>query len=234
MKVPSSLLPRFSLALVCVQLLPFAVSAFALDEERLWLPQSYQKHYLKLKDAALAAESLNRCVTVLDGTIDLQQSSDVHPIFRIRCRQQNGRTYNEMVDGLTNETLTTSKSVDAGPSEEELRLLEEQRRLEYRRASVAHMQKLCYQRFLDKSGLMLNARGPQPENMPEPYSYENEGSEDARALFSFDFEAQDAAGVPLKFTAHCEAGEQAVINMEFGRRQQVELPVSEESAVNNE
>src|SRR5687768_15959346 len=86
--------------------------AFALDSQRLWLPTRYQTLYLPLVKAAETAESLDRCVTVIEGTIDLEQSRPEHPIYRILCRQENGRTYNEMVDGLTFATLTTHQIVE--------------------------------------------------------------------------------------------------------------------------
>lgn len=73
----------------------------------LWLPRSKAKYYPSLITATKSALALPDCINVYEATIDLEQSQPEHPIFRINCIRENGKTYNEMVDGLTFEALTT-------------------------------------------------------------------------------------------------------------------------------
>lgn len=206
---------RVPLSVLAICLHPFNTAA--LDEERLWLPVSYQALYLKLRDAAIAAENLNRCVAVLDGTIDLEQSTEDHPIFRIRCRQENGRTYNEMVDGLSIETLTTPKHVDAGPSVEERLLAEEQRRREEAQARLKRMWEMCYDGFLEKSRLMINLQVPEFDGIPSPETLDED-----QATFTFDFMAEDIEGQKLEFTASCMARADQSVIVDISRRREPE------------
>ena len=83
------------------------------DESRLWLPLKYERYYLKLKKATQSAFELDRCVKVLESTIDLEKSTSYAPFFKVLCRQPNGKTYIEIVDGTTFQPLTTVKDDDA-------------------------------------------------------------------------------------------------------------------------
>ena len=80
---------------------------YSVDDDALWLPKKYAALYLDLKEAANVAQSLDRCEKVLRATIDLDRSKTDHPIFRVLCRQPNGKSYNEMVDGKMMVNLTT-------------------------------------------------------------------------------------------------------------------------------
>jgi len=86
--------------IVFLLLLFLPLSALSVDASRLWLPVKYQKHYMELMKAAKVAESIKRCTVVLEGTIDVGESKDGHPIFRVLCRQKSGKSYNEMIDGI--------------------------------------------------------------------------------------------------------------------------------------
>ncbi len=193
-------------------ILLFCVSAFSFEEERLWLPLSYQTLYLKLKDAAAAAESLERCTEVLEGTIDLSQGSRENPIFRIHCRLSNGRTYNEMVDGTTNETLTTKQVVAKELSLEELelqRLEAEKRKLQEKRQRIEGAWHVCNQKWLEKTRLMINVRSlheilPEPGVSSQKDSNSHSGDpEEAIYVFNIDFDADSVGGELLKFQAIC-------------------------------
>jgi hypothetical protein len=105
-----------------VWLLCATQSAIALDPSRLWLPQAQDSLQADLVRAAQVAEDLERCTTVLEGTLDIEQSTPRQPIYRILCRQSDGRSYNEMVDGSTFETLTTIVVKEKALTKEELTL----------------------------------------------------------------------------------------------------------------
>lgn len=179
--------------------------ANGLDESRLWLPTKYERHYLDLRDSALAAEALDRCVSVVSGTVDLQRSREQALIFRIQCRQENGRTYNEMVDGNTKKTLTTviEEPKALTPEElEQLRLDEERRLQEAREAQRLVLFQACLERFQSKTqlfeGLKLLNEGSETQEFDE---------EKNKAKFYFDFDAVDMDNKPLQYRAVCMASD---------------------------
>lgn len=149
----------------------------ALDESRLWLPKSHERIYLNLKKSAEAAEALDRCHSVVRGTIDLTQSTKEYPIFRIMCRQANGRTYNEMVNGLTFEPLTTK-----APSLEEI--------------DVDKILQDCLVVLEQKTQLFIDKKMVDDEPKPEVVSLE-------RVRFNLDFDAKNMNGASLRYRAVC-------------------------------
>lgn len=176
-----------------------SVDSVALDEDRLWLPTYYERHYLALRSAALAAEELERCVKVLRGTVDLGQSVEDHLIFRIQCRQQNGFTYNEMVDGITFKTLTTEIVRKKMLSEEELdalRLEEERQRLEVLEAKKYAFFCACRDVFEEKTQVFMGREVLTPEPPAKEFTSES-------AVFVFKFDAKDVSGADLQYKAIC-------------------------------
>lgn len=172
----------------------------AVDDDRLWLSASHAPLFIDLKQAALAAESLERCVSVVEGTIDLDDSMRDHPIYRILCRQENRRTYNEMVDGISFKTLTTKIEIPVLPTEDELealRLAEEKRKQEARDVRTEKLSGICEQAIKAKTRLMkgvvwLTPLPVQPAEM-----------DDITAKFSVDFDARGVNGGALKYQANC-------------------------------
>ncbi|VUD52622.1 hypothetical protein TDB9533_01667 [Thalassocella blandensis] len=197
-------------------------SSLALDESRLWLPGSYVTHYLKLKEAALLVEELERCKVVLRGTIDLEQSSEDRPIYRILCRQENNKTYNEMVDGSTMETLTTRVVVEDKLSAEELeqKRLEEEKRL----AEELKLQKLnawsqCAE-VLNKKVALMDAVEWIGDYPPEPDEFA-----DGNGLFTVNFNAKDVYQQALKYRATCRTLNEDV-QLRIKKRVDPEIPPS--------
>lgn len=188
------------LALVlCVGVFSPVPSVMAVDESRLWMPSNYERQYLDLKKAAEVAEELDRCVKVIRGTIDLNQSTKDKPIYRIQCRQENGRTYNEMVDGLSFDTLTTPKVVEKVLTADEIeaqRLEEERKRLEEIENTKQVFLQQCLTELESKSKLFINKRLLNDSPEPEEFSLE-------QAKYYLDFDAEDIHGVALKYRAIC-------------------------------
>lgn len=174
---------------------------FALDESRLWLPTSYEKLYLELRAAARAAEALDRCKNVLRGTIDLEQSRKDHPIFRIQCRQENNRTYNEMVDGLTQETLTTKIELPVGPSPEEI---EGKKRAFYEQ---------CFVEFSEKTDLFQKLI--MADNNSDPVEFTME-----RAKFYLDFKAENPEGDELSYRSICLVSDDSPLELHIRKRRE--------------
>lgn len=115
--------------------------AWSLDDSRLWLPKEYRIHYIKLKEAALAAEALESCAEILRGTLDLDLSTPEQAYYRFLCRQPDGLTYTEIVDGVT--LIPRSTAVEEPPPETPI---ERERRLTREAAEAEQERKLAAQR----------------------------------------------------------------------------------------
>jgi hypothetical protein len=196
----------FSLS-VCHMFLIMPIEAYAIDESRLWLPVSQQKYYLDLKAAAESAEELDVCVTVLRGTLDREQSSVDHPIYRILCRRDDGVSYNEMVDGVTFETLTNVKRSSGELSEEELEKLLLEKLLRKKKYT-----KLCEEEFKHATRTMNKLQRLTPPN-PEPDMYDGEV-----ASYSYNFDAESMQRQPLHFSAICSVNQHGEVAVEIVRR----------------
>ncbi len=207
--------PRFLLpdtALTCAGCFLFSFSAAAFDESRLWLPVTYQTHYLKLKEAAASAESLERCEEVVSGTLDRDRSRDSHPVFRITCRQPDGRTYNEMVDGLSFETMTTPRGAKYKLTKEELvqQRLEEERRKQAKKEKMALQ--VCEDQLRQRIKLMENPRRLGEDNS-EPVSRTKE-----ELVYVIDFDAETLNGEALHYRATCRFGSATDYELHIGKR----------------
>lgn len=174
----------------------------AFDESRLWLPAKYQTLYLSLVKAATAAEELDRCVAVVEGTVDLEQSQPNHPIYRIQCRQESGRTYNEMVDGVSFATLTTAKVIEpelTAEQQEMLRIQEEIQRQEEIATRKRHAWQECHKKIIDRTQLMMDLTwNTEIDGSKEPETYTEE-----EMHFTVDFDARSMWQEPLHYTAEC-------------------------------
>jgi hypothetical protein len=169
---------------ICAGLLLLTASALshAGDKNRLWLPVKYQTLYMSLVKAASTAEELDRCESVVEGTLDLDQSTPDHPIFRILCRQESGLTYNEMVDGLSFVTLTTP------PDSEEHRQI---------RAQLAWQQ--CRAHLVERTQLMADLRWLTDLDAPlEPAAITAE-----EVRFFVDFDAKSLGRESLRYRGEC-------------------------------
>lgn len=187
----------------------------ALDTSRLWLAQTHQKYYLDLVRAAQKAEALDRCDSVLAGTLDREQSQPDHPFFRILCRQHDGASYNEMVDGLTFETLTTVV-IDPLPLTEEdkerLRLEEEARAKKALEQRKAEAWKVCTQQLLQHTHMMMNLV-ILTQSQPEPSSLS-----DTTIVFVTEFDAKDTWGKNLQYKAVCTVEGEGTVSTQVLKR----------------
>ncbi|PCK09898.1 MAG: hypothetical protein COA42_01165 [Alteromonadaceae bacterium] len=190
-------------------------AAYGLDDKRLWLPAKYNTYFLKLKDAALAAEALDRCVKVLSGTIDLEQGVPDHPMYRILCQQKSGRNYNEMVDGLTMETLTTQIIIELEPTPEELeiiRIAEEARIAMAREVRMAEQWQICNDALMSKVTLMAGV-SVLTLVRPEPVEFTEE-----LVSYLIDFDAKDMYGAALKYRSSCTSLVSGEVSVGIRRR----------------
>ncbi len=187
----------------------------AIDTSKLWLPTRHAALFLELKRAAEAAEDLDRCVKLVGGTIDLDRSKQNHPIYRILCRQENGRTYNEMVDGVSFKTLTTVYVEPKQPTAEELeaaRLSEEKRNEEERQARIDQLWVLCKAKLLQKTRLMDGLTW-LTEFPPAPEVFEED-----KVVFYLQFDAKSLEGLDLKYQARCHFSEEDRLRVKISGR----------------
>ncbi len=198
-----------------IGLMGLASFSYSFDDKSLWLPGKYGSLFLDLKKAAQSAENLERCVTILRGTIDLDDSTSGHPVYRFLCRQSNGRTYNEMVDGLTFETLTTIIEVPVEPTAEELealRLAEEKRKQEALDARILHLWSLCEAELALKVRLMNDIQWiTEFPAVPDEIT-------DESAVFTVDFDAKNVQGAALAYRAKCRFSENDALNVRISAR----------------
>ncbi|WP_394201192.1 hypothetical protein [Marinagarivorans algicola] len=86
------------------------VTKAPLNEDKLWLPRRYQKYHLPLLRAAKVALAQPRCYEIKRGSLDLRQSEPKHAIYRFLCKQASGKTYSEVIDGVTFQSLVPRPS----------------------------------------------------------------------------------------------------------------------------
>lgn len=199
----------------------FCSNVFGLDESRLWLAKAHHKYHLDLVRAAHAAEALERCESVVEGTLDLEQSRPNHPYFRILCRQENGRSYNEMVDGLSFKTLTTVVVEKPEPTEEEIALLraqEEARKQAELEDRKAMAWRACTEQ-LQQEARMMSDLVVITQAQPEPNSLT-----DSEIIFITAFDAKDMWGKKLQFQAICTVTDEGLASTVLGKRQASSAP----------
>ena len=155
-------------------------SAAEVDQTRLWLPSNYARLFLDLKQAAAVSQGLEKCATVLSGTIDLEQSTAERPIYRILCRQINGKSYNQLVDGETLMPILPEGEKEEGPE-----------------VRISRLWDMCEKRLHEKVRLMkdvhwVSTLPPRPKV-----------SEKNAVQFDIDFDAKDTKGISLHYTGRC-------------------------------
>lgn len=217
MKDPTGNVQNFARNVFWGMSLLITTAAQAVEDDRLWLPSNFAEQFLDLKKAAESAEALERCQTVLQGTIDLEKSDKQRPIYRILCRQKNGASYNEMVDGLSFETLTTTSEQPEQMTPEELEAirLEEERQLqEARENRIKSLWEVCHAAVKRKTAYMQEVKWLQ-ELPPEPAEFT-----DTSVNFRVDIDAQSPSGDALKFVADCHFEESELKKMELSSRRE--------------
>lgn len=212
---------RGLLGVVLVWLALYCPAVSGLDESRLWLPISYKQYYFELLASGLAAEAQTECDSVVEGTVDLDQSSRDKPVFRVLCRNADGRTFNMLVDGLTRTVLTPGHEVEQLLTPEQ-RAARARRRAEEsaRRQRQAAAEKARQQRQLTEGYWAQCEQALQPTvaNMlsvewledPQSAMVTAEG-----AVFTRNFTARDYTGNALFFTAECEVTADSSVEAEI-------------------
>ena len=158
----------------------------------LWLPKSYQHLYLKLLDAADAAQSDEYCKKLVSGYLLEKKSTNKHPIFEFRCKTQDKKAIKLEVDGLSLAVKNTYM--------EKVKLMEQQEK-ERKEQLLKEKQKefwpLCYESIKQRLSYFegVDIVSSIPPNM--------DTSNQEKTAFSLSFNAISQAKKPLNYTIRC-------------------------------
>ncbi len=111
----------------------------------LWLPKTYQDHYLRLLDAAEKVEKDPYCHRLLSGGMIEGRSTPEHMYFHFRCRAEDRKTFSIEVDGKTLEMTNVyrkQKEAEQRAEEERQRIAAEAEKAEADRLEAERMAKL--------------------------------------------------------------------------------------------
>ena len=203
----SLVMNRYKCLLAC--LLFFHLNAHAVVESGLWLPTSYQSHYLTLIRAAkLVEDNAEGCVSVIRGELNSRASSKTHPIFRLTCRNEKKRSFAVVIDGVAMEVIDPAYpgGTVSFPELKRLRALEEQRlikeaELEAERQELLRQETLwlaCSEKLAERTKSMKERRnliqGAPPVDL----------SRESYIKYTVDFDAKGGSGQILRYRAVCE------------------------------
>lgn len=172
---------------VSALLLVLSPCALSINQDQLWLPRDYYRHFRALFDAAEMSEQTERCKYVIAGTLSQERSTKDHPVFVITCRDNERQTFAYIVDGLSLEILNRP----APPDPELLAQQELELKLEKQWLTCYEQLKLRTQKLRGLSGFS--------QNLP---AYELD--QDKNPLFMVDFNAAAEDGTALQFRAQCQ------------------------------
>lgn len=218
---PSTMI-QFFLMILHLTALAFSIplAAQGFDASRLWLPKSEAKHYKTLLAAAELATADESCSTLLEGTIDLEQSSLERPLFRIQCRGPDGLSFNTMIEGQELQALPSTRPdsavLDGAPIRSRkidpvaAKTMQSQR---IEMADVPHPAwPACQSALVEQTQKMLALKWLQKWPLQaEPPSAE-------QGHFTADFDAVDPYRQPLRYRALCTYGPDSAVKVEILRR----------------
>jgi len=179
---------------VAFTLLTFTPFAFAINQDQLWLPRDYYRHFRSLTKAAEMSEQTERCDHVIAGTLSQERSTKDHPVFIVTCRDQERQTFAYIIDGLSLEILNRPPPPDPEMvAEKELQLKLEQYWL------------ACYQQIKRRTQGLRGTNLSQDLPAAEMQDEEN-------MQFHVDFNATSMQGHALHFRAECiyESGKKSI------------------------
>jgi hypothetical protein len=209
-----------------------------LDDKVLWLPKSYQQYYIQLVNAAQAALAQERCIEVKRATLDLVQSTEAQPIYRVLCMQISGKTYTEIIDGSNYQSLTPEPK----PRIDKDSTLSDELTLDPAKA--------CRQLLVKKTLLMIDLRWltldpvlvetkttammvAETVTKDSPDYSSSETVADASAAleekhYQWDFDAKTIEGKPLHFRGECIVSQGEGDLEEIGRAKVSREKISQE------
>lgn len=183
-----------------------STSLWAVTEQDVWVPKRYTVAKHKLLSTAVEAERTERCVSAIQGSLNLQKTTKQAYYFVVTCRDKNRHSYNLSytypIDGamptLVNEQLIVVEVVEevvvAVPS-----------------ISANEAWPLCVDTLRHKVRKMLDVQitelNPEPsdEGLPEQ-------------VLVILFEAKDPDGFLLRYQGNCVVDLEKNISMKISGR----------------
>lgn len=153
----------------------------------MWLPVSYQEKEDELSKAVDMIMDTERCERALKATISQDRSTVEHPVFKILCKDKDGVTYWELVDGINfamiDDFLPGTDAYKAAAAEKKLKL--------------KNMWRTCIsmmdEQYINFSNVRVLTK-KQPTEIYKP---------DKSIHFYVDFDAVSSFGEGLKYSADC-------------------------------
>ncbi|MBB3169409.1 hypothetical protein [Simiduia aestuariiviva] len=168
-----------------------------LNLDRLWLPTSYTKYWANLRQIAELALASERCIEVVRGELARAESAEDAPVFAIVCRDAARKTYVNKFDGLSIDSFDQAVVRDlvvidyAG---EEVAVVD---------VTPALYEK-CVSKWHSQLELMRGLTWLDDLDSVEPVMMTERDSGEILYRFARKFNAQNVAGVTLRYVAICE------------------------------
>ncbi len=186
-----------------------ALPVQAVVESGLWLPTSYQPHYLKLVQAAkLVEDNAEGCVTVIRGELKSGISTKEHPIFRFVCRNEQKRSFAVVIDPIAMEVIDPAYPGGTVSFEElaqlralELKRQEKEAQREAARQELLRQEKLwlsCEAKLAGRTKLM------KAVTMLSDEAPKADLSQEGHVKYVVDFDAKGMQGKHLRYRAQCD------------------------------
>ncbi len=190
--------------------MPLYASA-GINASGLWLPRSLSQYQAQLLQAAELALAQEHCQTVLEGTLDREQSTEGKTLYRILCRTSNGTSFNLMIDleraqvlGRRPELPDESEYASAGDED-----VASSAALLLKASETWHA---CQVALLQSTALMASLKWLQP------WPLEPAAADSQTTTYVADFDAVDAERKRLRFRARCSVDADAKAEVELMRR----------------
>lgn len=140
---------RVSYFSMVVYFLLLPVAHASVLQDKLWLPISYQEHFVRLFEAAEKVSDLDDCNRFLSGTLDEKRSSNNDIVFSFRCRDHEREVFSVIVNA---KDLKVTKMSDIWlEKHEKEQAAEKQRKLRRRLAERDRYWAVCEETFKDKT-----------------------------------------------------------------------------------
>lgn len=172
-----------------------------LNPDRLWLPGSYAVHWSRLRDIAELALASERCVEVLRGELAQTESTLEAPVFAVLCRDKNRKSYVNKFNGLRTESFDAALIPRPGAAVEEA---EPEPEVIDTAEISATLYARCRELWEQQVALMRNLVWLSDMDSVEPVMMSELPDEGWHYEFKRKFNAENIAGVTLRYLAVCE------------------------------
>lgn len=190
---------------------------FAVDSlpgVELWLPKSYQKHYLKLIEAAKKIQREPECWKLLDGRLREAKSTLDAPVFYFRCRDDARKSFSYEVDMNTMEIfnihLARQRLIEEKEAQKQAEL--EAKALIVQKKKEKSYWKLCHKAIKQKISSFNQAKIIS-ELPPEALSLD-----DDTIQFKVDVNGLSLSKKVLRYSARCNISDPESIDVKIKRR----------------